>query len=34
MVPAAVVLVGRWTWWPSRLFHRRADFAVADETAA
>ena len=25
MVPAFVVLVGRWTWWPSRLFERHAD---------
>ncbi len=34
MVPDAVVLVGRWTWWPSRLFRRRVDVVLADETAA
>ncbi len=34
LVPAAVVLVGRWTWWPSRLYARHAVLATADENAA
>jgi RND superfamily putative drug exporter len=34
LVPAAVVLVGRWTWWPSRLFIRHTTLATADEEAA
>lgn len=25
LVPATVVLLGRWNWWPSPLFHRPAD---------
>lgn len=24
LIPALVVLLGRWNWWPSRLFHRNA----------
>lgn len=34
MVPAAVVLVGRWTWWPSRLYARHTALAAAEESAA
>ena len=34
MVPAFVVLVGRWTWWPSRLYRRHSALATAEETAA
>ena len=34
MVPAAVVLVGRWTWWPSRLYARHAVLETAGENAA
>ena len=34
MVPAAVVLVGRWTWWPSRLYARHTALAAAAESAA
>jgi len=31
LVPAFVVLLGRWNWWPSRLWRR--DLAVAEVTA-
>jgi RND superfamily putative drug exporter len=34
MVPAFVVLVGRWTWWPSRLFARHGDLGALAEDAA
>ena len=34
MVPAFVVLVGRWTWWPSRLYRRHSQLVTAEETAA
>jgi RND superfamily putative drug exporter len=34
MVPAFVVLVGRWTWWPSRLFSQQGEPVVAAEDAA
>jgi RND superfamily putative drug exporter len=34
MVPAFVVLVGRWTWWPSRLYQRHSQLVDARETAA
>jgi RND superfamily putative drug exporter len=33
LVPAAVVLVGRWTWWPSRLFAQHTNLAAAEESA-
>jgi RND superfamily putative drug exporter len=34
MVPAFVVLVGRWTWWPSLLFRRHSQLVAAEEEAA
>jgi RND superfamily putative drug exporter len=34
MVPAFVVLVGRWTWWPSRLYRRDSQLVAAEEAAA
>ena len=33
LVPATVVLVGRWTWWPSRLYARHAAPVTAEEPA-
>jgi RND superfamily putative drug exporter len=33
MVPAFVVLVGRWTWWPSRLFAQHAPPVAAPAVA-
>ena len=34
MVPAFVVLVGRWTWWPSRLYRKHSELLAAEEAAA
>ena len=34
MVPAFVVLVGRWTWWPSRLYRQHSEMVTAQEDAA
>jgi len=33
VVPATVVVVGRWTWWPSRLFGVHSE-ALSEEVAA
>jgi RND superfamily putative drug exporter len=34
MVPAFVVLVGRWTWWPSRLYRKHSELLATEEAAA
>jgi RND superfamily putative drug exporter len=34
MVPAFVVLVGRWTWWPSRLFRQHSSLVMTGEPTA
>jgi uncharacterized membrane protein YdfJ with MMPL/SSD domain len=34
LVPSAVVLIGRWNWWPSRLCWLRPDVAPADAKIA
>jgi RND superfamily putative drug exporter len=34
MVPAFVVLVGRWTWWPSRLYRKHSSPVITSAPAA
>jgi RND superfamily putative drug exporter len=31
LIPALVVLLGRWNWWPSRLFYQKQPEAAADD---
>ncbi|MET8677920.1 MMPL family transporter [Streptomyces sp. NPDC004647] len=33
LVPATVILLGRWNWWPSALFRAERDAAHASDTA-
>ena len=32
LVPATVVLIGRWNWWPSKLWHAPVGRALGGET--
>src|SRR5260370_10857505 len=34
LIPALVVLLGRWNWWPARLFHHTNSGATPEPGAA